>query len=83
MNLKSIIRKLDIFGMKIELELNGQSISTTMGGILFIIVIILIISATWVLGNDIFYRLQPSILKQNEIKSQRPTLVLDKYSYSI
>jgi hypothetical protein len=84
MNLKSIIRKLDIFGTKIELELNGQSRSTTvMGGVLCIIVIVLIISATWVLGNDIFYRLQPSILIQNELKSQRPNLVLDKYTYPI
>jgi hypothetical protein len=82
--MKKYLRMLDIFGMKIELQLNGESRSTTiLGGILCIIVVILIIIATWVLGNDIFYHLQPTILIQNQLLSQRPALTLDRFTYPI
>ena len=66
--MEKFLKGIDIFGVKIELYLNQQSKSTTIiGGILCIIVTTLIITATWVIGNDIFYKLQPSLVIQNQL----------------
>jgi hypothetical protein len=82
--MKDIFKKIDIIGLKVELHIDKQSRSSTvLGEILFIIVIILTLIVTWILGNDVFFKLQPALVIQNQILTNRPKIILDKLTCPI
>lgn len=75
------LKSLDHFGQGINWNIKDQdTCKTELGGVLTLVVVILLSTASWVTGNDIFYKLQPSIFTSVQYYSHRPILTLNKES---
>ena len=65
-----VLEKLDIFGHKLSMMINSKSSQTTsFGGTLTLLMAVLIIIATWFLGNDIIYKKEPISFSQKNIST--------------
>jgi hypothetical protein len=74
----------DFFGQEVSFNINGaRSVRSLVGGIIGIILIGLIIGATWTLGKDIIVHEQPSVLIQDVLYTKRPEMNLNKTSFPI
>jgi hypothetical protein len=72
---------IDIYGVKIQLNLQKYNSSkTVLGGIFTIFTIGFVMWSAWSIGKDIFYHKEPLISIEDNIFSKRPKLYLDKNS---
>jgi hypothetical protein len=75
------MKTIDIYGVKVELNLRKSSSSKTIiGGIFTILTVGFVIGCAWSIGKDIIYHQEPLISIEDHIFSKRPKLLIDKYS---
>ena len=83
-SIKELIRKCDLNGEKAEFKINeSSSFQTLLGGSLSITILIMLAVAAWISGNDIFYHHNPEVNIEEKFYSNRPLLILDKYTLPI
>jgi hypothetical protein len=80
----TIIKACDLFGETIQLNLKGHhNIKTVYGGMITILIFILLAGATWLMGNDMFYKEQPTTAIQEISYKQRPFFNLNRNNFPI
>jgi hypothetical protein len=81
---RKTIKTADIFGESILLNIKKEyKTKSFFGGILTIITIGLLIGALWSVGNDFFYKLQPTTDLEDYLYTVRPTYNLNKKTFPI
>jgi hypothetical protein len=77
-------RFFDINGETIQLNIKGKARSTTaIGGILTILTTVMILVATWLIGDDIIYKTKPMTDLEDQLYKERPFIHLDKNTFPI
>jgi hypothetical protein len=76
------IKYLDIFGEKVKIYINRkESIQSTLGGILTIIMFSLLATATWLIGKDIFFKKSPFSYQESLKRTNYPSLNITRQSF--
>jgi len=82
--LKSIVKKIDIFGDGIHLKINKlDKAKTIIGGFLTILLSIASLTILLIMAWDIFKKEKPSVTLESKIIPNRPNMTLDSYSFPI
>jgi len=82
--LKSIVKKIDIFGDGIHLKINKlDKAKTIIGGFLTILLSIASLTILLIMAWDIFKKEKPSVTLESKIIPNRPNMTLDSYSCPI
>ncbi len=75
------LKFMDIYGEKIQLNLKNQRTATTpVGGIMTILTIGFIMFCPWTIGKDIFFHQVPIISMEDQLFTNSPPILLDKYN---
>jgi hypothetical protein len=81
--LKSI-KKCDIFGENIQLNIKGHNRThTVLGGILTLMTCIMLAAAAWSMGNDLIYKGNPNTNMEDQLYFDRPFYELNKTSFPL
>jgi hypothetical protein len=82
--IKYLLKSIDIFGEKVELNLNLKNTSQTIvGGIFTLITIGFVLVGAWLIGRDIIYHEAPLVILEDQLFSHRPKLNLDSQNLPI
>lgn len=82
--LYSMISSLDLFGRRIELNINSSNSSNTfLGGILSINMIFLLLLFLYYNSLDVINRQNPQITIEQQINTNKSDIILDKYTFPI
>ena len=80
--MKTILYKLDHYAIPINLTYQGlDQFSTKIGSLISVISYILILGITCIIGQDLVYKLNPSVLTTVEITSHHPDHLLTKHNF--
>jgi hypothetical protein len=79
--ISNFLKFIDIYGEKIELNINNKNKSPSIvGGILTVVTIGFVLGCAWTIGRDIFYHEVPIITLEDQLFTHRPKLILDSQS---
>lgn len=79
-----MLKLLDFYGEKIQLNINNKTTGqTNLGGILFLLTIILLGFSSWFIGKDIYFKKNPVNNQQTIISGNYPQVNLNRSSFPI
>jgi hypothetical protein len=82
--IRKMIKYLDIFGETINLTIKKEfKTKSVFGGLLTILTIGTLLFAMWSVGNDLFYKQQPTTDVEDNLFIERPTYYLDKETFPV
>lgn len=82
--MKSCLKFIDLFGQPVEMNIGGKTkIKTGAGGIFTILLAIVVLNFVWFIGNDIFYRANPTSYLHQTILPQFPEIRINKTEYPL
>jgi hypothetical protein len=82
--MSSFLNLIDIFGEKVKVYINNrETVTSSLGGTLTIIMLGLVIAASWLIGKDIVYKRNPSTYQESLILRNYPKLNLSYNNFPI
>jgi hypothetical protein len=77
-----LLKRIDLYGEKVKFYIkNEETINTVHGGLLTIITIAVIAYATWLIGNDIFYKRTPTAYTESFIQKNFPLVNVNRTNF--
>jgi hypothetical protein len=74
-----LISAIDLFGERVKLRVGKKDVqNSSVGGFFTIIMLILILTFTWLIGKDIIYKERPLSYQQSLIKENYPSIPVNR-----
>lgn len=79
-----MLKSFDFFGEKVQLNINDKTSGQTyLGGVLFLLTVILVALSAWLIGKDLYFKKNPINNEQTIISGNYPKVNLNSSSFPI